>query len=325
MLQEIETRFGTMHTVVERFIKSSAKVSQIVESKHFESAMTLLQDLTVFDEPSGKRVYPALKDIVAVFRPLRHIQTALEASNNSTIHMLLPMMETAKTELRNISSGMSQSPNFQVPHAPVQEFCGCTLFEMRKIEVHDLWIDGCLLCPRMRGLSFVLNMQERKQLKYKGCDLIRKMMGKVSKATPASEEMSRHQPVPLDDSRMTPNSLGVKSFRLDDAFDFPDFSGTDTDGLSKYLGTSFARSTMDILSSENGLAEFWLTTEHSWPELTKIALRVLATPVSSCSSEHNFSAVNRIVTADRSRFKSDVLEDLIIVRSCIPQDSIDTA
>lgn len=65
----------------------------------------------------------------------------------------------------------------------------------------------------------------------------------------------------------------------------------------------------------HGVAEFWARSDGAYPDLSKVALRVLATPASSASSERDFSAVSRILTPERSTIYSDMLNDILLLRS----------
>jgi len=123
------------------------------------------------------------------------------------------------------------------------------------------------------------------------------------------------------ESAVRPNDFGKPSFRLEDAFDLPDLPGPDSDTLSKYLWWNFPQSVMDVLKEDLGIAKFWLSQVQMYPDLCSIALRFFATPVSSASSEGNFSAINRILSSDRSRLKSNFLEYLLYARSSVQNDS----
>jgi len=60
---------------------------------------------------------------------------------------------------------------------------------------------------------------------------------------------------------------------------------------------------------------FWVSHKSKFPTLFEVCIRMYSIPVSSCSSERVFSAVERIVSNDRSRLDSDILHNIVLVRS----------
>lgn len=319
LIQEVETRFGTTHSVVQRFLKSADKVGEIIARKDSETATAAFRDLDRHYTVDGNVSFPALEAIVEAFKPIRHMQTAFEADLEPTMHLVLPMLSSAKTQIRRLQSGMAQGANFVTPHRMTQELCGLVLAELEKLEVHDLWIAACLLHPRMRSLSFISDMEERRVLKMKGTVMIRRMAKKYHKSA-LQRETGGESNTERDELRLRQNTLGEHSFRLEDAFDMPEFDASESDTLTKYMGKRFSRPVLEGVSNRGGLIKFWVGQEHIYPDLAKVSFRIFATPVSSASSERNFSAVNRILTSDRSRLDSSLLEDLMYARSAVQRD-----
>jgi len=71
------------------------------------------------------------------------------------------------------------------------------------------------------------------------------------------------------------------------------------------------------MSDAMGVVRFWVSMERILPSLAKVAYRIYGTPVSSSASERTFSAVNRIVTPDRSRLSPALVEDIVYCRSSL--------
>jgi len=84
LLQEVETRFSTMHTVVERFIKSGAKALEIISSKDSSAALAAANSLCTASDENGRVQFPALQAVERVFSLLRVAQTELGAGRKPT-------------------------------------------------------------------------------------------------------------------------------------------------------------------------------------------------------------------------------------------------
>jgi len=72
-----------------------------------------------------------------------------------------------------------------------------------------------------------------------------------------------------------------------------------------------------FLKSEVSAVNFWYKMQGTYPALFAVARHIFATPVSSCASERVFSAVKRGFTNYRSRMKSEILEDIVVMRSAL--------
>jgi len=99
LLQEVETRFSTMHTVVERFIKSGAKALEIISSKDSSAALAAANSLCTASDENGRVQFPALQAVERVFSLLRVPQTELEAGREPTLYKVLPMLENCQKNL----------------------------------------------------------------------------------------------------------------------------------------------------------------------------------------------------------------------------------
>lgn len=86
LVQEVETRFGTTHEHVARFLKSVKNVTQLINSTHTDSAATfrsVLHGLHLDRNYIEENIYPSLESIVNVLKYVRRIQTAF---GNSKAH-----------------------------------------------------------------------------------------------------------------------------------------------------------------------------------------------------------------------------------------------
>jgi len=312
LIQEVETRFGTTFSVVERFLKSARKVIAIIERKESLAAKDALQSLQMETNRNGDVSFPALEAIITSFEPIREAQTRLEASDSPTMHLVLPMVEHIKKTLTRSASVSAIDLEGVNMHA--KGFAATTLRNMQKIELHDLWVAGAVLHPRLKSLSFVSGTAAREGLKTKGYALIRKMMDMHTGVE--DSDAFDESPVQTRCERrlMVSSSSG---FSLEDVLDCPDLSSDDRDELSRYLGKNSSDGTADLMSDAMGVVRFWVSMERILPSLAKVAYRIYGTPVSSSASERTFSAVNRIVTPDRSRLSPALVEDIVYCRSSL--------
>ncbi|KAI0564670.1 Ribonuclease H-like protein [Gracilaria domingensis] len=114
--------------------------------------------------------------------------------------------------------------------------------------------------------------------------------------------------------------LGASSFCLDEMFDSEEFENVETDVLIKYLERKLTAKMLSLLrddSKGNGIIKFWIIMQSSLPDLSTVALRIWATPVSSAETERNFSTVNRTLSAERSLLRADIVEDLLYVNTIV--------
>ena len=70
-----------------------------------------------------------------------------------------------------------------------------------------------------------------------------------------------------------------------------------------------------FLNDDYSELKFWFSRKRQHPALYTCAERVLATLVSSSPSERVFCAVKLLVTENRSRLSSNILEYIIVTRS----------
>lgn len=92
--------------------------------------------------------------------------------------------------------------------------------------------------------------------------------------------------------------------------------------VTAYLGEGVTAAEGSLLKTNNGVVDYWLTKLSSFPCLSKVALRVLATPASSASSERDFSILKFSVSKQRRNLKDDII-DAKSVLHCYLQDKFD--
>lgn len=256
LIQEAETRFGTIHDVVERFLKSASDVECVVNKKLSKASAEAFSGLLCDAIASGDRPYPSLNAIVKVLKPLLHMQTAIKPSTYLTLHLAFPMLQSARAILRRLIFGSRTGPHFVPPGPHTQLLATVVLAELDKIEHHDMWIAGCLLHPRLRGLGFLCDSEMKRLLRDKFCALFRRISLSCDSQQPSEAEVvERLDPV------VGLNNMGEEAFRLEDHYDIPDAEHEGGVSLFKYLGRSFNCVALDIISDSFGIVHFWLFQE----------------------------------------------------------------
>lgn len=96
---------------------------------------------------------------------------------------MFPWLESIKKRHRDLSIGITCGPKLSVPHRYVQDFALRTLTELNDIEIHDLWLAGCILHPELWSLQFVRDIDDINIYKERGQALIRKMMASMEDHT----------------------------------------------------------------------------------------------------------------------------------------------
>lgn len=95
MLQEVDTRFGTTHTVVERLIDSYQEETSSREEMAGKE-QSLLASLFQIPKADSTILLTALWAIVNSFGPVRHILTEMESQQRPMMHAVLPSLELLK-------------------------------------------------------------------------------------------------------------------------------------------------------------------------------------------------------------------------------------
>jgi hypothetical protein len=77
--------------------------------------------------------------------------------------------------------------------------------------------------------------------------------------------------------------------------------------FSEYLSNA-APDNLDIET-----LNFWFSSQHNYPNLSKIAINFLCIPCGSCDAESSFSKLRDVNTIKRSRMSSDTLKMQMIM------------
>lgn len=306
--QEVPTRFGTTFDMVERFLLASSDVVRIIESSDQEAAKSASE---VYDAIKCiNSTFPSFQAIVTCFAPIRHAQTLLEAAETPTIMLVLPAVEDIKRKVQMIANGVRQGPLFSPVSPEDQSLASSTLAALDRIVLHDFWAASCLLHPGLRTLSFVHNTTVRAELKAKGKRLLQSLF---NKAVQSSNITTAQVPT---SSAIAPvgTTLGSSSFALASCMSFLDCS-TDNDELTSYFEDSVSTCEKEMLKTNDGVVDYWLSKQRAYPTLSKIALRIIAVPASSASSERDFSLLKIAIGKQKCNSKDDIINDKAVLHS----------
>lgn len=94
LVQEIETRFGTLFHVATRFNKSFLYIRPTLLKSEFYSArkaLYLLDTIKIYPDANGVHRIDALEAISVISKGMRHVQTVLEASDKITFIKIISM------------------------------------------------------------------------------------------------------------------------------------------------------------------------------------------------------------------------------------------
>lgn len=329
LIQEVETRFGTTFSVVERFLKAAERVEAVIEDTVSEPARNAFHGLLSERDLDGEVIsYPALEALVDAMDVVVEAQTRLQASTYPTIQMALPLLQRCFDECRRIGDGGSvfRTGNRGMMQPSVYSKLLC--LRMRewletKVRVHDLWLLGCYLNPIFRELHFIPDPDKRASFKDKAERLCRNLMQRGSEecnsTTSPPLQVTPNSCVSNESSLVTvPDSSKKRPFDLAFYADSHFASLRHIDEVAKYNSFDVSSSIVDRKAfSEDPFAsiKFWEKHRGAYPEIFRVARRVFATPVTSCSSERVFRAVNRVVTRDRASISPSMLEDIVVLRS----------
>lgn len=338
LIQEVETRFATTYSVVERFLGTIGDIERIVfssEHRHM-GARGSFEGIDVARCPDTDAVVeaPALRAITETFESIVTVQKQLEADLSPTIHLVLPYLELILAQLGRLFSPTSNATDFTKSLARV------THTQILTMKEHPFHPAACLLVPSLRNLEFIQDITKRERVRGSGLAQIRRLMAKTSARkmkkganiardsheNPNSEidtTLLKHtSPMPENSvSALTPAKRKRGCFlSLRTISDSGEGQKQREDELALYFASSvpveYFREHFDV-DDPMAAPTFWLRQRAVYPELYEVAMRLFATPASSCTSERVFSVVSRTLTPDRSRMTSQNLSNIVIVRSAL--------
>lgn len=154
-------------------------------------------------------------------------------------------------------------------------------------------------------------------MRSKGLNLLRKLLDieRAKVSTSQESDYNQNSAPQLNSHSLKPNRLGATAFEISKAMDFLDSTADDDDELEKYLSATFSKSVRQELKAIHGVALFWAKSQHAYHFLSKVALRIMATPASSATSERDFRDVNRIFTPERSTLDPALINDILFLKS----------
>lgn len=123
-----------------------------------------------------------------------------------------------------------------------------------------------------------------------------------------------------------PAELGSESFCLADSFSFlGSNSTTAVDDIDRFMEEKISHSDREGLkANSNYIIKFWVDRFVCYPHLAKVALRILAAPASSASSERDFSLWQLLFSKLRTRLDPELAESMAISRSCMREGATPT-
>ena len=116
--------------------------------------------------------------------------------------------------------------------------------------------------------------------------------------------------------------LGKDSFNLSDSFSFLGCQRTSsTDDLADFLGEKISKTDCDAFRKDDKyVVKFWIDRQETHPFISKVAIRLLSVPVSSASSERDFSLWKLIHSYLRTSIDPELSEDIVVAKSAITNE-----
>jgi len=323
LIQEVETRFGTHFLVAQRFLKSAATVWDLLKAQNHAAAKNKFESIHKTTENGVS--YPTIEAIVDAFRPVYNAAIAFQTSNVPKLHEVLPHLQDMLCELSRIERGdlVERDDNQRVrPSVYSMRLASVMKMELMKVEIHDLWLVACFLYPILRDLAFWQDSVQREIFKMKAENLIRKMLTdtevvQVQEASIGSS-VGTNSNISTARTSDTEQTYKRRKFSLRDHVPRENVFFENIDEISKYKSIPIHQLVVkqdDLLDDPFGVVKFWHQKRTQFPKLYKIAMRVFATPASSCASERVFSILKKIVTPERSLLTPENLSNIIVSRS----------
>ena len=330
LMQNVETRFGTVYLVCDRFLKSATKVWSILLRLNRDTARESFEALEKIDDSSGEIAgFPCLQAIVDAFKPVQECVVEFQASNVPTLHKILPSLQFCMSELSQVESGALIASDEGILYRPSvysMRLSGLMKLELQKIEVHDLWLVSCYLHPFLRDMEFWNDPLQREQFKVRGENLLRAMCSEVNSGSSSENEhgIEIHSNQPSGEGtefkhrEQTKRPLKRAKFSLKSHVVVRGQMSKNADEVTRYTSTELTQFGLDqesFLTNSYSVLHFWHSRKSMYPTIFKIAVRVFATPASSCSSERVFSTLKKLVSPDRATISTEHISQIITGRS----------
>ncbi len=324
LIQDVETRFGTLFLFTERFLKSASKVWDIIDTQRREIARSSFEALEsrTDEDGSSSHSYPCLEAIVDAFQVVYEAVVEFQASHEPTLHKILPSLQYCKTELIHIERGGAVCRDNNITRSPSiysMRLCGVMKQELEKIEIHGLWLVSCFLYPFLRDMEFWKDPLQREQFKSRAEKLTRSMCDSLDSSVSGDSTFGFSlQSMDSNDAESNEPQRKRKRFSLKGQLTVMDPHGTLTDEVSRYKCTKLVQLGLiqeSFLSEPFSVVQFWYSRKSMYPTLFKVALRIFATPASSSSSERVFSTLKKLVSPDRSTISAKHISEIITGRS----------
>ncbi len=330
LIQDVETRFGTVFLVCDRFLKSASKVWGVILRHNRDIARESYEALEKIDDSTGAIAgFPCLQAVVDAFKPVQECIVDFQASNVPTLHKILPSLQFCMTELSQIESGSLVASDEGILYRPSvysMRLSGLMKLELQRIEVHDLWLVSCYLHPFLRDMEFWNDPSQREQFKVRGEKLLRTMCSDLKSASSRESEhgVEIHSIQPngegsaVTDYEELQRPFKRAKFSLKNHVVVKGQATRNSDEVTRYKSTELSQFGLDpetFLSNPFSVLHFWHSRKSMYPSIFKIAVRVFATPASSCSSERVFSIMKKLVTPDRATISTEHISQIIIGRS----------
>ena len=264
--------------------------------------------------------FPAIEAVCDAFKRLYEATVLFEGTKYPTIHMAFPNIHYCMGELQRIIGGghVFRNDIYEVESSMyTKRLCSALPEELKTVEIRDLWLVGCFLHPFFRSLGFYKDESKRSEYRIRGETLTRKLV--ESSSMEYSSLFSNPIQVPAIPPPMTlTQSHGKRKFSQLELMDSPSRETVGTDEVAKYLNieaSKFGVQPQWFEQDKFAIIKFWYEKRNQFPKLYKMALRIFATPVSSAGSERVFSVLKKMVPASRSTLSSDIIEDIVVIRS----------
>ena len=333
--QEYETRFGTHYYCKERFLKSASRLYCLIERKAGNTAKTAYGSVKKTSNIDGTIIcYPGIEAIFDAFDVLVDFIQLLETAERPSIHIAVPTFYQATQTLYKISNGAEfwrgEGKRMSQPSIYSRELCRILYEVMMSLSIeHPLLLLDAYLNPLFREMEFIPDMKKRSELRLKAEEFTRKLLRKsiLKKPMPVEDAMQIDDEGPLVSklesgtaaySKRTKIGGRKRPFNLKDCTDSVQDEGGKLDEVSSYnlMKVNHSPAEKRELTKDNfAVIEFWYSRKNQYPHIFNVAARIYATPVSSASSERVFSTLKHVVDDKRARMSSNLIDDIIAIRS----------
>ncbi|XP_073691495.1 E3 SUMO-protein ligase ZBED1-like [Garra rufa] len=281
LIQDVSTRWNSTFSMLERLLEQRWPITAVLSDPNF----TKKSDSSTLDLTTAH--WNAIEDIKNVLKPMTTLTELLSEEDNASLSATVPMLANLKKHHLAIADDDSPIAK-KMKSKLVEEIDSRWEFKNRMMMTNSVYITAAVVDPRFKLLSF-LDDAKRDEA-YTVVAQLAERLSALSTGEPGSEEQH------VSKKQKNDKEKEIAMLLCEDEGDLisRESSGRSavTEEMKNYL--------QDRTKIDSGPLGWWKKNQDRYPNLARVAKRLLCIPATSTPSERIFSKAGFIVNKARS-------------------------